>query len=272
MMKKSLLKVSLFLIVSCVLYAGGTSDQTASKGDKRTNITVLMRSSGTDSTWNVWHTAFEEFAAQKGLKTEYEAIAHDADYVNKLQLYISSNQLPDFYGCANGTFSKAAKAIGGLVCIEDAPKEIDKFSLMNKAVVDFLRDADDQKMWLFPMSLNCEFFYYRKDIFAKYNLQPPKKWDEFLAICKILKDNEETPVITGGQANWQLMRYLSFPAWRATHDKFIYGYLNGSDSFGKNKAAQAGVELVSTMGKSGYFQRGFTSTDYTSGVNGFYCA
>jgi raffinose/stachyose/melibiose transport system substrate-binding protein len=77
-------------------------------------------------------------------------------------------------------------------------------------------------------------------------------------------------VITGGQANWQLMRYLSFPAWRATHDKFIYGYLNGSDSFAKNKAAQAGVELVATMGKSGYFQRGFTSTDYTSGVNLFF--
>jgi len=257
-------------VLTVSMFAGGKQDGSSGTTGKRTKITVLMRSSGNDETYKTWHTLFEAFAAKRGLKVEYELVPSDADYVNKLQLYISSDQLPDFYGCPNGVLSKAAKESGALLDVEDELKKMEKFDLLNKAVVDFLTDKDDHNMYLFPQALYCEFFFYRKDIFQKYAIGVPKTWDDFLSACKILKAGGEIPVIIAGSANWQLMRYLSFIPWRVTHDKFIYGYMDGTDSFAQSKVAQAGVHLLAMMGTQGYFQKGFTSTDYTAAVNLFF--
>lgn len=249
--------------------SSGSSTVTSGKSS-RTKISVLLRSSGSDETYKIWHGLFDGYAKEKGLKVEYETIAGDSDYVNKLQLYISSNQLPDFYGCANGTFSEAAKKIGGIVNVGDELKKIGKYDSMNKAVINFLTDAKDGNMYLYPNALYCEFFWYRKDKFEKYGLSAPKTWDDFLNDCKVLKAHGEIPTIVAGSENWQLMRYLSFIPWRATDDKFIKGYIDGSDSFSKNAAAKAGVNLLATMGKDGYFQNGFTSTSYTDATNLFF--
>jgi raffinose/stachyose/melibiose transport system substrate-binding protein len=268
-MKKTVFYAVIFSLISGLLFAGG-SGQDRAAGGKREKISILMRTAGADAAYRVWHTALEDFAKEKGLKVEWEMIPGDADYLNKLQLYISSGQLPDIYGCANGTFSKAAKAAGSIVNIGEEFKRIGKFNNVNKAVVDFLTDSDDGQMYLYPEALNCEFFLYRKDIFDKYGLKTPTTWAEFINICKVLKDKGETPVIVGGKENWQLMRYLSFPPWRATHDKFIYGYIDGSETFASNRSAQYGVHLLNLMGNSGYYQRGFTSTDYTDATNLFF--
>jgi len=271
-MKKRVGAIMIIALVLCseIVFAAGAKETASQTSSKREKISVLLRSSGNDETYKIWHTLFEEFAAKKGLKVEYELIPSDADYVNKLQLYISGNQLPDFYGCANGTFSKAAKATGALVDVEAELKKMGKFDTLNGAVVNFLTDADDKEMYLFPQALYCEFFFYRKDLFEKYNLQVPRTWEDFLNACKVLKEKGEVPVIVAGQANWQLMRFLSFIPWRVTHDKFIYGYIDGTDSFAQNDAAKAGVNLLYTMGTQGYFQKGFTSTDYTDSVNLFF--
>jgi raffinose/stachyose/melibiose transport system substrate-binding protein len=95
--------------------------------------------------------------------------------------------------------------------------KLGNFDQMNPAVADFFADADDGKVWLFPESFNDEFFFYRKDIFAKYNLNAPTNWDEFLQVCDTLKKNGEIPVVIAGAEQWQIMRYLSFIPWRVTH-------------------------------------------------------
>ncbi len=243
----------------------------ADTGD-RAKISVMLRGSETSSAYKVWSSLLDGFIAEKGydLDVEYELLPNDGDYANKLQLYISSNQLPDIFGAANGTFSSAAKAIGSLVCVQDEMTKLGNFDQMNPAVADFFADADDGKVWLFPESFNDEFFFYRKDIFAKYNLNAPTNWDEFLQVCDTLKKNGEIPVVIAGAEQWQIMRYLSFIPWRVTHDKFIMNYIGGQDKFSANAAAQKGVNLVKTMGEKGYWQPSFTSTNYTDAVNMFF--
>ena len=90
--------------------------------------------------------------------------------------------------------------------------------------------------------MNCEFFFYRKDIFEKYNLEAPTTWNEFLDTCKTLKDNGEIPLIVAGKENWQLMRYLSFAPWRMTKDQFIMDYIDQKATFSENAAAKEGAE------------------------------
>lgn len=200
--------------------AGGNASQTESGSNgERKKITILMRASETSAKYIIMKKLLTDFSEEKGLEPpEFELISGDADYVTKLQLYINSNTLPDIYGCANGALSAAAKDIGGIVNIGDELERVGKKDDMNAAVYDFFKDKDDGNVYLFPEALNCEFFFYRKDIFEKYNLEAPTTWNEFLDTCKTLKDNGEIPLIVAGKENWQLMRYLSFAPWRMTKD------------------------------------------------------
>jgi len=55
---------------------------------------------------------------------------------------------------------------------------------------DYLTSEDE--LYSAPIFLNGNVehygWYYREDIFAKHNLTPPTTWDEFLNICKVLKE------------------------------------------------------------------------------------
>ena len=200
----------------------GNSAQTenADRGERK-KITILMRASETSAKCIIMKKLLTEFSEEKGLEPpEFEMISSsDADYMTKLQLYINSNTLPDIYDCANGALSEAARNIGGIVNIGDELERIGKKDGMNAAVYDFFKDKEDGNVYLFPESLYCEFFFYRKDIFDKYNLKAPTTWNEFLEVCQTLKDNGEIPLIVAGKENWQLMRYLSFAPWRMTKDQ-----------------------------------------------------
>lgn len=264
---KRLLSVLIVLLTCISLFAGGSAESTAGE---RTKITVLLNTGGNDETYRTWSQILDKFGEEHGLTIEYELIANKADYMNKLQLYISSDQLPDIYGCFNGPYSDAAKASGQLLNTQKELEELGLFDQYNMAVVDFLKDANDGQMYLMPQALYCEFFFYRTDIFEKYGLTAPTTWQEFLDVCEVLKENGEVPVVVGGKDNWQLTRYLSFIPWRVTHDDFIMDYIALEDTFSNNAAAQAGVELVKTLGTEGYFQRGFTSSDYSDAVNIFF--
>ena len=184
----------------------GTGVSAAESGSERTKITALLRASETSAKYIILKKLLTEFSEEHGLEEpEFELVSGDADYVTKLQLYINSNSLPDIYGCANGALSSAAQDIDGMVNIGDELERIGMKEEMNQAVYDFFKDADDGNVYLFPESLNCEFFVYRKDIFEEYGLEAPKTWDEFLTVCKTLKENGEVPLIVAGSENWQLM-------------------------------------------------------------------
>ena len=251
------------LIGSTVTASAATTD--------RAKITALFRGSESQEQYQIFNDLLTRFCDEKGLEHEIELVNGDADYVTKLQLYINSNTLPDIFGCPNGALSSACKDIDALVDVGAELKRNGYYDKMNGAVIDFLTDADDGNLYLFPQGLYCEYFYYRKDLFQKAGItDTPTNWTEFEDDCQKLLDSGEIPVIVGGKDNWQLMRYLSFAPWRVTGPEFIMGYQNGTEKFSENKAAQAGVDVLYDLGTKGYFEPGFASVDYTSASDLFY--
>ncbi len=239
--------------------------------NERTKITALLRGSESGEQYLIFNDLLGKFCEEKGLEYEIELVNSDADYVTKLQLYINSNTLPDIFGCPNGALSSACKDIDALVDIGAELQRNGYYDKMNGAVVDFLTDADDGNLYLFPQGLYCEYFYYRKDLFEAAGItNTPTTWTEFEDACQKLADIGEIPVIVGGKDNWQLMRYLSFAPWRVTGPEFIMGYQAGTEKFTENQSAKASVDLLYDLGTKGYFEPGFLSVDYTSASNLFY--
>lgn len=48
----------------------------------------------------------------------------------------------------------------------------------------------DNKLYALPYDGDCHFLYYRPAILKKYNLPPPKTWEEFFNSVKIISENE----------------------------------------------------------------------------------
>lgn len=66
------------------------------------------------------------------------------------------------------------------------------------------------KPYLVPTSLDVtNTIWYNEDIFKDYGLTPPKTWDEFTALIKVLVEKGETPVIEGNQEFWPFGNWAS---------------------------------------------------------------
>ena len=161
-MKKVLSLAMTAAMTASLLTGMGAVTASAKKSDdgKRTKITALLNSTESTEQYQVYDYLLKNFCDEKGI--DYEMVNDKQDYFTKLQMYINSDTLPDIFGCPNGTLSKACKDIDALV---DLGAELDRNGYadkMNGAVRDFLTDADDGNLYLFPQGLYCEFFMYSR--------------------------------------------------------------------------------------------------------------
>ena len=65
------------------------------------------------------------------------------------------------------------------------------------------------KIYALPMDVAGIGIIYNKDIFKKYNLQPPTTFNQLRAICAALKKNKITPFASMFKVNWSLGHFLS---------------------------------------------------------------
>ncbi|MDR1374329.1 MAG: extracellular solute-binding protein [Treponema sp.] len=108
----------------------------------------------------------------------------------------------------------------------------------------------------YPTSYNVLDVYYRKDIFAKYNLQVPTTFEEFENVCAVLKRNGIIPISTGGQYGWHTMRFVELLiehyAGAELHDK-----MNGFQVSYDNDATVQALTKYKEFCDKGYFPQGF---------------
>lgn len=118
----------------------------------------------------------------------------------------------------------------------------------------------DDKLSGYPTSYNILGIYYRKDIFAEYNLEVPTTFEEFEEVCATLKENGITPISTAGLNGWHTMRFVELLiehyAGTETHDA-----MNTFDESWDNDAVTKAFEKYKEFVDKGYFPDGFLTQD-----------
>lgn len=105
--------------------------------------------------------------------------------------------------------------------------------------------------------------FYNKDIFAKYDLDEPQTWDEFLAVCQTLKENGEVPISQGGLDDWTLYEVV-FSGLGANFyggEEARQALMNGQAKLTDDNFIEA-FEAVNQLVP--YFPVGYESLDYVS--------
>lgn len=120
----------------------------------------------------------------------------------------------------------------------------------------------DGKTYTAPYAgANTMGMMYNKKYFADNNLQVPKTWDEFIALCQTIKDKGDmAPLVVGGSDVWHIgfLYDLCYANNVVEADPdFIAHCYDGSKSFSDAAFQQTLTDLSTTLG---FAQDGWAST------------
>jgi len=197
-MRKTLVLVAVLLAVIMPLaFAGGRQ---ADSG--KTQITIWMLNGRRDA---MDQLAKEFMAANSDIQVICSY--YDTDGIkDALKVAASSKTLPDMWFNWGGS-------LGGFYAENNLVYDLTNYAKTNGWDKIFSPGALQLctlsgKLAGYPTSYNVLSIYYRKDIFARYNLKVPTTFDEFEAVCTTLKQNGLIPMSTGGLYGWHTMRYI----------------------------------------------------------------
>ncbi|MFS0859799.1 extracellular solute-binding protein [Paenibacillus taichungensis] len=193
-----------------------------------------------------------------------QEVLENEQYKNKLKILSASNELPDVgVTWAAGFLEPYVK--GNLFAPLD---DLLSGSLEGKFIAGTTEAyAVDSKTYALPIELNISPIYYNKDIFAKYNLQPPATYDEFLSVVKTLTDNGVVPIALGNKDRWTGSLWYMYLANRLGGDA-LEKAINGTGKFDDPALIQAAAEVQKLVDMNA-FNKGYNGLSNDEGKSEF---
>lgn len=154
---------------------------------------------------------------------------------------------------------------GMLVDVKKFLKDNGKYDSFYPTALKY-QEFTDGSMYTLPLEYHVEMTWYNKEIFDKYGLSVPKTMDEWLDVCKTLKENGVTPISVDGVDRWPVQRYLAMMPFRESGNDYIINLRDGKEKM----AGDEGKEAATFMKNIGqYFNDGFAATDYATAQSMF---
>lgn len=192
-MNTKLFLVGILILIAGTCFANGQGEASAQEQVK--------------ITWAFWGVEPTEFlatynASQEKIQVEYEQVSSD-QYVNILNIRLAAGEAPDLFASRFVDIYETLVADGQIVDLTEKP-------FMGNFEKEAIRQvtASDGRVYGFPATSLAFLGFYNKEIFAKYNLDVPMNWNEYLEVCETLKQNGEVPQIQGAKDLWQSRHVL----------------------------------------------------------------
>jgi raffinose/stachyose/melibiose transport system substrate-binding protein len=254
-----LLMCSAFLLIAALAFSGAQQEGAAAKGKLvmwdvqrpqaccRQSSTRPRRRSGMPIP--VW---------------EFEVVHIQNDpFKTKLKVAMGAGSPPDIFHNWGGGSLKEYIDSGMVATIDQVKPELLKTYIPGSFdPVTF----DGKTYGAAYAGLTGVFFFYRKDVFAKYGITPPKTQKEFVAMCDTLKTNGLIPITLANKTKWTGSFFYMYLA-----DRFGGGgmfldalYRKPGATFESPGYVRAGQALQDWV-KAGYFPPGFNGMDEDTG-------
>jgi len=193
-MRKTFTMISLLAALSLILTAcGGGAQAPAEK------VTLTIESWRNDDL-SIWSDkiipAFE--AKYPNIHVVFAPTA-PAEYNGVLDTKLQGGTAGDLITCRPFDASLKLFQEGYLASVSDLPG-MENFGSVAKSA--WITD-DGKDAFCVPMASVIHGFFYNKDVFDKYGIQPPTTRDEFFTILQTLKDKGETPLVMGTADQWE---------------------------------------------------------------------
>ncbi|MEA5455034.1 extracellular solute-binding protein [Sinomonas sp. JGH33] len=199
--------------------------------------------------WNSAHSS-------ETIKLDF--FANDA-YKTKVRTAVGAGQGPTFiYGWGGGVLKSYVDA--GQV------EDLTNFLAQNPDVKDrylpsVLQNGQvNGKQYAVPNN-NAQpvVLYFNKDLFAKIGAQPPKTWDELMALVPKFKAAGIAPFALGGQSKWPDLMWLEYLVDRIGGPQVFADIAANKPNAWSNPAVAQALTKIQELVDAGGFVNGFSS-------------
>lgn len=276
----------LVMTVSAVLAgcgsSGGESGDTKPDGGSKEPATETNASSSDEKiTLKLFHNwinvdetpYFEDIAAEfESTHPNVDIVIEnvgDPDYKSKLKVMLGADEAPDIFFSWSGEFAQKFVRAGSVL---DLTKYFDgdsawKDSFIQASLVPF---ENEGAVYGVPVRVDCKMMVYNKALFEQYNVEVPKTWDEFLAVCQTFKDAGLIPLALGNQEPWASCHYIStFNGQCVPVDVREKDYNYKTGEFTDPGYAEA-LNMLKTLNDKGYFTPNTNAMDFDMARNDFF--
>ena len=132
-----------------------------------------------------------KFTKATGIAVKNSPVGHE-DYKTDILVRASGNSLPDVFSYWAGARVQFIVNSGSLHPIDDVWKQANLDEVISKQVAASATTYNG-KRYLIPFNYHYVGVFYNPKVFAAAGASPPKTWDEFLALCKLLKSKGVAP-------------------------------------------------------------------------------
>jgi raffinose/stachyose/melibiose transport system substrate-binding protein len=201
-------------------------------------------------------------AANPDHKVNFQYYANDS-YKDKLRVAIGAGNAPTIFENWGGGALKDYVNAGK---IEDltATVGVTAGNRFFKSVLDVASFGG--KLYGVPVNGTQPIvLYYNKDLFAKVGAQPPKTWDDLLALVDTFKRAGIAPVSLAGGSKWPDLMYLEYLVDRLGGPSVFNDIVAGKPGAWSNPAVIQAGTMMQHLVDAGAFAKGYESTTYDAG-------
>lgn len=244
---------AIFLAAALLLAAGAVSPAQESGGAGKE--LHLMHIQTAEVTRKAVAKAVERFEAATGARVVNEAVKNN-QFKQKIAVVLPSNSPPDvFHTWGGGVLAGFVKK--GLV--EPLPEGFPLKGLSPQAL-EFCRAHG--KVYAAPADISIVGFWYRKSLFAKHGIEPPRSFGELLEACVRLKQAGVTPIALGNVEHWPGAFYFDYLVLRLGGAPDYIKASNGVGRPAKIPPALVAGSLVRAFVDLDVFTEGFSGINY----------
>jgi N-acetylglucosamine transport system substrate-binding protein len=130
--------------------------------------------------------------------------------------------------------------------------------------------AQDGKQYVLPYYFNVWGMWYLPDLFAKNGWQPPKSYDELLALCEKIKAKGIAPITFQGKYPYYMLQGMFLP-WvqDIAGMKLINDLQSLTPGAWKSDAVVKVAGMIKELKDKGYFQEGAVGLSHTESQTSF---
>ncbi|MFH9472169.1 extracellular solute-binding protein [Streptomyces clavifer] len=180
-------------------------------------------------------------------------------YKTKIKTAIGAGQAPTIiWGWGGGTLRTYVEA--GQV--EDLTSWFGEHSEVKKSLFpsSFGAATVDGKIYAMPSEVvQPIILYYNKKVFEQVGAQPPKSWDDVMALVPKFNAKGIAPFSLGGQSRWTNMMWLEFLFDRIGGPELFQAIMEGEKNAWSHPDAIAALTKVQELVKADGFVKGFSS-------------
>ncbi|MFZ6770049.1 extracellular solute-binding protein [Undibacterium sp. Di26W] len=205
--------------------------------------------------------------ANPGHKVEQSHILNDA-YKTKLKIAFSAHEPPCVFisrgGEALREYVKSNQVLDLTPLLAKGSGFRERFMSAGFNLVTF-----DGKQYGVPgENIAVAVMLYNKEIFAKYELTPPKTWDELMNVVAVLKANHIAPLALANKNKWPGSMYYAYLVDRIGGSSVFQKAVDRAPggSFTAPAFIEAGKRIQDLV-KAGAFAQGYNGLDYEVGAS-----